>query len=121
VIIAFIFVLFVFVSGAAVTGASNNNSATELTNPKPDDGYIAPALTGKPANTHMSGGRDSEVSSLSSDDEFAASGSGGRIDDGDDEFLEARDNFDEDLAPPPTFVAKKSASPARDSRFSEDI
>ena len=37
-----------------------------------------------------------------------------------EEFQEARDNFDEDLAPPPTFVAEKSSrSPVRDSKFKE--
>jgi hypothetical protein len=39
----------------------------------------------------------------------------------DDEFQEARDNFDEDLAPPPTFVAEKSSSPAREAKFTEQI
>ncbi len=41
--------------------------------------------------------------------------------DDDDEFQEARDNFDEDLAPPPTFVAEKGTSPVRAGRFTEDI
>ena len=39
----------------------------------------------------------------------------------DDEFQEARDNFDEDLAPPPTFPAEKSTSPARAGKFHEEI
>jgi hypothetical protein len=39
----------------------------------------------------------------------------------DEEFQEARDNFDEDLAPPPTFPAEKSSSPARETKFKEDI
>jgi hypothetical protein len=55
--------------------------------------------------------RDSEVSSLSEP-------VGGV---NEDEFQEARDNFDEDLAPPPTFVAEKSSSPARSARFHEEI
>lgn len=41
--------------------------------------------------------------------------------DDDDEFQEARDNFDEDLAPPPTFPAEKSTSPARNTKFHEEI
>jgi len=52
--------------------------------------------------------RDSEVSALSADPEQ-------------EEFQEARDEFDEDLAPPPTFVAGKSGSPARETKFIEDI
>ena len=39
----------------------------------------------------------------------------------DEEFQEARDNFDEDLAPPPTFPAEKSTSPARTAKFTENI
>lgn len=41
--------------------------------------------------------------------------------DDDEEFQEARDNFDEDLAPPPTFPAEKSSSPAREAKFTEVI
>ncbi|CZT02581.1 uncharacterized protein RCO7_09426 [Rhynchosporium graminicola] len=41
--------------------------------------------------------------------------------DDDDEFQEARDNFDEDLAPPPTFPAEQSTSPARTAKFIENI
>ncbi len=39
----------------------------------------------------------------------------------DDNFGEARDHFDNDLAPPPTFPTTKSASPVRDSRFHEEM
>lgn len=39
----------------------------------------------------------------------------------DEEFQEARDNFDEDLAPPPTFPAEKAGSPARTAKFHEEI
>ena len=42
-------------------------------------------------------------------------------DDEDEEFQEARDNFDEDLAPPPTFPAEKRSSVAREARFTEVI
>ena len=41
--------------------------------------------------------------------------------DEDEEFQEARDNFDQDLAPPPTFPAEKSSSPAREAKFTEVI
>jgi hypothetical protein len=39
----------------------------------------------------------------------------------DDDFEEARDHFDDELAPPPTFPTTKSASPVRDSRFHEEM
>lgn len=39
----------------------------------------------------------------------------------DDDFEEARDHFDNDLTPPPTFPATKSASPVRDSKFHEEM
>jgi len=39
----------------------------------------------------------------------------------DEEFQEARDNFDEDLAPPPIFPAAKGSSPAREAKFTEII
>jgi hypothetical protein len=39
----------------------------------------------------------------------------------DEDFEEARDHFDNDLAPPPTFATAKPASPARDSKFHEEM
>lgn len=39
----------------------------------------------------------------------------------DEEYNEARDRFDENLATPPTFPVAKEASPIRDSRFIEQI
>jgi hypothetical protein len=39
----------------------------------------------------------------------------------DDDFEEARDQFDNELAPPPTFPATKSTSPVRDSKFHEEM
>jgi hypothetical protein len=39
----------------------------------------------------------------------------------DEDFEEARDHFDNDLAPPPTFAVTKPASPVRDSRFHEEM
>lgn len=38
-----------------------------------------------------------------------------------DNFEEARDHFDESLAPPPAFTQKKSESPVRETRFKEDV
>lgn len=40
---------------------------------------------------------------------------------GDEEFEEAQDHFDNDLAPPPTFAITKLASPVPDSKFHEEI
>ena len=113
-----------FVGGAALTGASANNSTASLgVNPS---SVRDVALVGKaqkepelkaedkpePETEDRGRGkrRDSEVSALSEPAE-----------DVDDEFQEARDNFDEDLAPPPTFVAEKSSSPAREAKFTEQI
>ncbi|KAG9241855.1 hypothetical protein BJ878DRAFT_518577 [Calycina marina] len=43
-------------------------------------------------------------------------------DDDDDEFLEAKDHFDNELTvPQPKFVAQKSHSPARESKFIENV
>jgi len=42
--------------------------------------------------------------------------------DTDDEFEEARDNFDESLAPPPSFGGQaKSSSPVRETKFVEEL
>jgi hypothetical protein len=107
-----------FVGGAALTGASANNSTTSL-GAKPSSVRDV-AMAGKakeqeaepePEERGRGKRRDSEVSALSEPV--------GDIDE--EEFQEARDNFDEDLAPPPTFVAEKSSSPARSARFHEEI
>lgn len=67
--------------------------------------------------------RNSEVSALSADDDKAKEKEvvekKPTKEDEDEEFQEARDNFDEDLAPPPTFPAEKSSSPARSAKFTE--
>jgi hypothetical protein len=39
----------------------------------------------------------------------------------DDDFEEARDQFDNELTPPPTFPTTKSTSPVRDSKFHEEM
>ena len=107
-----------FVGGAALTGASANNSTTSL-GAKPSSVRDV-AMAGKakeqeaepePEERGRGKRRDSEVSALSEPV--------GDVDE--EEFQEARDNFDEDLAPPPTFVAEKSSSPARSARFHEEI
>lgn len=130
-----------FVGGAALTGASTNNSTASLgqhsssvrdvalatsqsESPReiPVSEYLAqpPAVSlSEPEETEERVGRPtrraSEVSSISSAEEDNETA------DDDDEFQEARDNFDEDLAPPPTFPVEKSSSPVRDSRFKEAI
>lgn len=55
--------------------------------------------------------RDSQVSALSSV----------RNTDDDEEYQEARDNFDEDLLQPSAPSAERSSSVARDSKFKEAI
>jgi len=114
-----------FVGGAALTGASANNSSASLGHNQSSVRDVALANTDTTTNTTepeterepsiadsipispavedeedeervgRSARRASDVSSLSN------SKVGGE----DEEFQEARDNFDEDLAPPPTFVA----------------
>ncbi|KAE9366190.1 hypothetical protein N431DRAFT_419313 [Stipitochalara longipes BDJ] len=114
-----------FVGGAALTGASANNSTASL-GARPSSARDV-AMAGKakeepepepepePEASLEDRGRlerrDTEVSALSEPV--------GNVDE--DEFQEARDNFDEDLAPPPTFVAGKSSSPARSAKFKEEI
>jgi hypothetical protein len=107
-----------FVGGAALTGASVNNSTASLGGKSSSVRDVA--MAGKAEDTEREQEledrgtgerRDSEISSLSEPI--------GDVDE--DEFQEARDNFDEDLAPPPIFVAGKSTSPARSARFHEEI
>lgn len=97
-----------FIGGTALTGATANvtNDSTGSLSMR------NVALAGKtkespPMAQQDSAARDSDVSSL---------------DDSEEEFQEARDNFDDQLAPPqPQFPAQKSHSPARDSKFIEAI
>jgi hypothetical protein len=115
-----------FIGGAALTGASANNSTASLgqkservTSPlaspalptQTEENPIAKVVEPEPEEESARGRtdkrRDSDVSALSEADP--------------EEFQEARDEFDEDLAPPPTFVAGKSSSPARETKFTEAI
>ena len=160
-----------FIGGAALTGASANNStaslgagsrdAVALVNAKEPEAPAAIEATPTPAaetsatldpateiaepavlplapetqepelkkdedeeeRVGRSARRDSEVSALSADNE---EGKEKEVpekkptkEDEDEEFQEARDNFNEDLAPPPTFPAEKSSSPARSAKFTE--
>jgi hypothetical protein len=127
-----------FVGGAALTGAGMNTSTAsdpasgsmrDVALAKPDLGPdFGKTVTEEPVSeagpsmsrtmTESEEGervgraksRGSAVSSLSD-----ASGTAN------EEFQEARDNFDEDLIPPPTFAAEKNSSPVRDSKFKEVI
>jgi hypothetical protein len=86
--------------------------------------------TSKPASTDLHEyDSSSSVSSLESDVE-EHDGDGERpesrvsgITEGSVEFEEARDVFDDGLAPPPTFVTdgKKTGNPVRDTRFHEEL
>lgn len=118
-----------FVGGATLTGASTNNSTASIGAKSSSVRDVANANTAPlPVASTGTGDvsaiepeeergrkarRSSDVSALSSDRDL----------DGpeDEEFQEARDNFDEDLAPPPTFPAEKSSSPVRSTKFTEDI
>lgn len=115
-----------FVGGAALTGASANNSTASLGAKSSSVRDVANASTVAPVSTtggasvvddteedrgRTTNRRDGDVSSLSDEPERHE----------DEEFQEARDDFDEDLAPPPTFVVEKSSSPVRSTKFTEDI
>ncbi|KAH8803287.1 hypothetical protein F5884DRAFT_503167 [Xylogone sp. PMI_703] len=112
-----------FIGGAALTGgaASANNSTSSLeANPS---SMREVALAGRNREEEhgedqrigMPSSRDDEVSSLSTEGPHEETGEENQ------ESEEARDAFDQDLAPPPTFLTVKSSSPARDSRFREVI
>ena len=126
-----------FVGGAALTGASATNSTASLgvahrdsitTSAKGKESKNVPAVEtsletndderiGRPAR------REEEVSPISPVDQAEMDipeVKPAKAND-DEEFQEARDNFDEGLAPPPTFPAEKSSSPARETKFTEAI
>ncbi|KAH6688232.1 hypothetical protein BKA61DRAFT_565399 [Leptodontidium sp. MPI-SDFR-AT-0119] len=121
-----------FVGGAALTGASVNNSTTSLGAKSssvrdvatagtystiPASTSTAEPSTAEPTKATASGAETEERGRPIS--KISTVSSMGHEDD--DEFQEARDNFDEDLAPPPTFPAEKSTSPARTAKFTENI
>jgi len=112
-----------------------NRASTERRMSTEADGSTEASHT-KPAYVphvdNVDGDRYSDVSSLSSDrDEFdMARGrlaervvSGGTATSGAENFEEARDHFDEDLAPPPAFGSEvesaRKGSPNRESKFQE--
>lgn len=110
-----------FVGGVALTGSTHENgSTTSLGNRSSSVREVA--MAGKATSGEMddeerparSKKRASIVSSASAVSRAVENESEG-------EFEEARDTFDEDLAPPPTLGAVKSSSPVRDSKFHEVI
>jgi hypothetical protein len=107
-----------FVGGAALTGASANNSTVSLSQAA-SNSIRDVALAGTKedgARGRQGHKQESEVSSLSSINDGTASEN--------DEFEEARDQFDQDLMQPPKFPdeeGKKSCSPVRETKFHEEI
>ena len=109
-----------FIGGIAMKRPSANNSTVSLGAKSSSIRDVAMAGKGKELENVSSGDdrprpgrshkRDSQVSALSSvrntDDE---------------EFQEARDNFDEDLIQPSALSTERSSSVARDSKFTEAI
>lgn len=140
-----------FVGGAALTGASSKESAVpsasdpikSSTETAAAPASIESAGVASPSSFRRHEGSLGDVSSLSSsgaDEEDVARGRTGRTagmlssfgkgkakaadkdsDDG-EEFEEARDNFDESLAPPPAFAGQaKTGSPVRGTKFVEEL
>ncbi|KAF1845879.1 uncharacterized protein K460DRAFT_338575 [Cucurbitaria berberidis CBS 394.84] len=128
-----------FLGGAALRSSTSQPQSSSNTIPTPHqettEGHRPTNLgdVEPPVVPHQDEDRYSDVSSLSSDYDEAtairgrsaeriASGATATSDGGD--FEEAKDHFDEDLAPPPAFSseadkARKGGSPNRDSKFHE--
>jgi hypothetical protein len=119
-----------FIGGAALTGASvGNASNASLGANSSSVRDVALASSASKAKSLESLGQERELEPLERADTASTVSSlstVSRTEDVDageeeEEFQEARDNFDEDLAPPPTFPAQKSSSPARSTKFVEEI
>ncbi|KAF2433444.1 hypothetical protein EJ08DRAFT_647468 [Tothia fuscella] len=109
-----------FQGGAALT----NPSSSTTTQPATAATTVAPVA----AATTVPRSHSPSISSLSSDEDVEPRGrTKSRSEDGvssggeSELFEEARDRFDERLAPPPTFGSIKSESPVRDSKFIEAL
>lgn len=106
--------------------ASSTTRPTDLGDVEPT---VVPHLNELPATSAVKDDRYSDISSLSSDDEDITRGRPRpqRLMSDDtrasSDFEEARDHFDEGLAPPPTFTSDtdkgRHGSPVRDSKFHE--
>lgn len=107
-----------FIGGIAMKRSSANNSTVSLGAKSSSIRDVAMAGKGKEKEVlsseddraGRSNKRDSQVSDLSS-----------VLKTDDDEFQEARDNFDEDLIQPSALSTERSSSVARDSKFKEAI
>ncbi|KAF3044640.1 hypothetical protein E8E12_006440 [Didymella heteroderae] len=135
-----------FIGGASLRASESNahSSTTPSTShaessstARPTDlGDVEPTVVSEPAvvphlrdDRPIKNDRYSDISSLSSDDEELSRGRPRpeRLMSSDtrasSDFEEARDHFDEDLAPPPTFTSEvdkgRHGSPVRDSKFHE--
>lgn len=96
-----------FIGGTALTGATANESTGSLS-------MRDVAMAGKGKDAVASPTQAQRAESPSNVDYVSSLES-------EDEFQEARDNFGEGLAPQPQFPAEKAHSPARDSKFIEEI
>jgi hypothetical protein len=118
-----------FVGGAALTGASQTDlSPAEASHAEAHDEEEEEEEEEEDAesevDTERPGRTKKRATSISSASEAAEESEAEQVEaddltSGEDDFVEARDNFDEGLAPPPKFVAPKNGSPARDSKFKE--
>jgi hypothetical protein len=119
-----------FIGGAALTGASAG-SASNVSLGAQSSSVRDVALASSAGKTRSQESLDREpesalleradtVSTVSSLSDVGPT-EDADVEEEEEEFQEARDNFDEDLAPPPTFPAQKSSSPARSTKFVEQI
>ncbi|KAF2842857.1 hypothetical protein M501DRAFT_965657 [Patellaria atrata CBS 101060] len=116
-----------FIGGAALTGTTGpKESNSSIAEPGVDLSTLSgPAYTSREGGKQSARARSPSISSLSSEEEDRGR-TGRRVSDvsSGEDFEEARDHFDEGLAPPPSFgslAKEKTGSPVRDSRFSEDL
>lgn len=100
-----------FIGGVALTGASDNSIGSQSNAVKARETPVLSGTTNETEPTVERGRTPRRASTISAVSSLGAS---------DEEFQEARDNFDSELAPPPSFAAKPS-SPVRDSKFREEI
>lgn len=111
-----------FVGGAALASVSANNSTASLERPGSARDV---ALAGKVRGEEPVSLRGAIVAGPSDhcmvEEPLRQHPVGKRPQTADDEFHEARDNFDDSHITPPTFPAAKEDSPVRDSRFIEEI
>ncbi len=121
-----------FVGGAALTGASITNPPGSVVEAPVasvgDEGANAGGVALASEDREPSQKRESVASAPSSVLSSVQSApvehpvvDNTEVAEGDDAFQEARENFDKDLAPPPSFAVENSSSPVRAGKFTEDI